>query len=448
MHTTEDTSYLDGIIASIRLKLPIQNPLHSFVHNNILQMFENKDFHDAVEEAGILYRARPYWPIYRYTEKYSEGKITEQDIFRAIDHYGTNYPAIPSLDKMELTEKEFFYRMMFSELAFNDDETQPDIKDSHLWELCQDKMANQSLNLSRSRTFWRGREYWEKYHNESYGVSVHPVIIRLISSYLDQGQSFWSNPFRHKGFWDFFIFDICSMEGFTHGWRTQLVKITNEYKSKTPQEVILTELQKKGIPREIWETYLLEILFDLKGWSGMVNKLELEPWQATVKSPNIKLIDYMAAILLMESAMDSFHAQEHSIDMSFIHGRKETIELKSFQLSLSLYQITQSFKLNERWMQRLDHSELLKLIDEIDSSEFRDRVRLWHEAYEHHFHREAILALANHTETPPEKFTYAQVLFCIDDREESMRRHLEELDSQVETYGVVGFFLTRVKFGK
>ncbi len=446
MQTPDETSYLDGIISSIRTKLPIQNPLHSFVHNNILQMFEGKDFHEAVEEAGILYRARPYWPIYKYIEKYHQGKITVSDIFRAIDHYGTNYPAIASLEKMGLTQKEFFYRMMFSELAFNDDEWQPVIHDTHLWQLCQDKMVDQTLTLSRSRTIWRGKEYWERYHNESFAVSVHPLMIRLISSYLDQGQSFWSNPFRHKGFWDFFQFDIGSMEGFAQGWKAHLIKSVKFYQSSTPSLIIQTELERKGIPKEIWETYLLDILFDLKGWSGMVNKLELEPWQATVKSPNIKLIDFIAAFLLMESAIDNYHSEEHSIDLSVIHGRKETIELKSFQLSLSLYQISHSFKLSERWMHRLDKSELLKLVDEIDSSEYRDRIRLWHEAYEHHFHREAILALANHTETPPEKFNYAQVLFCIDDREESIRRHIEELDSFIKTYGVVGFFGIDMKF--
>lgn len=440
MHTNDDTSYLDGLISSIRIKLPIQNPLHSFVHNNILQMFENKDFHEAVEEAGILYRARPYWPVYKYIEKYQSGKITEQDIFRAIDHYGSNYPAIPSLEKIGLTKKEFFYRMMFSELAFNDDEIQPDIKDSHLWELCQHKMMDQTLDLSRSRTIWRGKEYWEKYHNESFAVSVHPLIIRLISSYLDQGQSFWPNPFRHKGFWDFFTFDVTSMESFTHGWRSYLVKSVKETRNQSPHQVILSVLRKKSIPQEMWETYLLDILFDLKGWAGMVNKLELEPWQATVKSPNIKLIDYIAASLLIESAIDDFHAEKHSIDMSFIHGRTASITLKSFQLALSLYQITKSFKLDERWMQRLPSVELLKLIDEFDTSEFKDRIRLWHEAYEHHFHREAIHAFANHKDTEDEKLSYAQVLFCIDDREESMRRNLEEIDPLIKTYGVVGFF--------
>ncbi len=437
----------ESLIASIRTKLPIQNPLPTFVHNNILQMFEGKDFHDAVEEAGKLYRARPYWPIFKYTEKFDTGKITEEDIFRAIDHYLGHYPAIPSIDKMEISPKEYYYRLMFSDLMFNDDETQPDISNKRLWDACLEKMDGQSLTLTRSRTHWRGRDYWEKYHNESYALSIHSLIIRLISSYLDQGQSFWANPFMNKGFWTFFVYDILSMNNFTMGWRSSLVQKVKKYEMSSSEEVIKNELSLKGIPEDQHESYLLEILFDLKGWAGMVNKLELEPWQAPVKSPQIKLVDYIAAVLLLESAMDSFHSEAHSIDLSNIHGRQEKIELRSYQLALSVYQITHSFKLNERWIQRLDSSELLTIVNEVDSSEFRDRIRLWHEAYEAHFHREAIEAIATHAATPkPDGSNYAQVLFCIDDREESIRRHLEEIDHDLKTYGVVGFFGIDMKF--
>jgi len=439
---------LEQLISNIRKKLPIQNPLHSFVHNNILLMFEHMDFHEAVSEAGKLYKARPYLEIYKYLEKFDENKITQTDIRRSIDHYLGKYKAINSLPLLGSTPENYFYRLMFSKLSFNDDEIQPVLSNSILWENCLKKMENQSLTLGRSVRYWRGKEYWEKYHNESYVLSFHPFMIRLISSFLDQGQSYWPNPFVDRSFWDFFLFDVLSLKGVSEGWIEKLVEKTEASKKLGPSEVIIKELNLKKIPEDVWESYLLEILFDLKGWAGMVNKLETEPEQATVKAPNIKLLDFMAAFLLMESSIDTYHSESASIDLQMIHGRIEKIELRSFQLALALYQITESFCLHEDWMINVETQKLLNMIDEIDQSELRDRVRLWHEAYEHHFHREALEAVSGHVLKikNDDIKTYAQILFCIDDREESMRRYVEETDSGIETFGVVGFFGIDMKF--
>lgn len=438
----------DELLTRIRNKLPIQNPLHSFVHNNILVMFEGKNFHEALGEAGALYRAQTYWPLKNYQDRFQEKKISNEDILKGIDHYLGHFSVCTVSEKLGITTKEFYYRLMFSELNFNDDKLQPKVNNEDLWKKCTQKMSGKHLILKRSKVCWRAKGYWEKYHNESLELSTQPFIIRLVSSYLDQGQSFWTNPFINKGFWAFFSFDVNTIADFSSGWQKVLVKKVAEYREKNPQEIIIAELGKMGIPESEWESFLLEIMFDLKGWSGMVNKLEVEPWQATTKAPQLKLIDYIAALLLVESSLDVYHAQEHSLDLSLIYGRQENVELRPFQLSLALYQITESFKLDPHWFTRLSADELLQIIDEVDEAEGKHQIRLWHEAFEHHFYREAIDALMGHKVAIPEEKTnpYAQVLFCIDDREESIRRHLEEVDHMVRTYGVVGFFGVDMKF--
>ncbi|MEN8167297.1 MAG: DUF2309 domain-containing protein [Pseudomonadota bacterium] len=67
---------------------------------------------------------------------------------------------------------------------------------------------------------------------------------------------------------------------------------------------------------------------------------------------------------------------------------------------------------------------------------------LWLQAYEHHYREELLNALAeNHGrnslygERPS-----SQLVFCMDDREEGIRRHLEEIDPTVETLGAAAHF--------
>jgi uncharacterized protein YbcC (UPF0753/DUF2309 family) len=70
--------------------------------------------------------------------------------------------------------------------------------------------------------------------------------------------------------------------------------------------------------------------------------------------------------------------------------------------------------------------------------------RLWLLAYERHYREQILTALAqNHgrgrwssREAPPA----AQVIFCMDDREEGTRRHLEELAPEIETLGAAAHY--------
>jgi hypothetical protein len=68
---------------------------------------------------------------------------------------------------------------------------------------------------------------------------------------------------------------------------------------------------------------------------------------------------------------------------------------------------------------------------------------LWLQAYERHYREALCNAIAcnrAHPQAGRDGPVTAQVVFCMDDREEGFRRHLEEVEPAVETFGAAGFF--------
>jgi uncharacterized protein YbcC (UPF0753/DUF2309 family) len=73
-----------------------------------------------------------------------------------------------------------------------------------------------------------------------------------------------------------------------------------------------------------------------------------------------------------------------------------------------------------------------------------ERRRVWHIAYERRHERQILIPLDQHRRdlklNQDSPRLAGQVFFCIDDREEAIRRHLEEIDPEIETFGAAGFF--------
>ena len=82
------------------------------------------------------------------------------------------------------------------------------------------------------------------------------------------------------------------------------------------------------------------------------------------------------------------------------------------------------------------------LLDEVEGFTELDRRRVFHLAYEHRFRIQTLDALASRAgrkPQEPERPSF-QAVFCIDEREESIRRHVEEVAPTAETFGAAGFF--------
>jgi hypothetical protein len=194
----------------------------------------------------------------------------------------------------------------------------------------------------------------------------------------------------------------------------------------------ITELLKAIVGKEeYFEQYLFDQQFTHHGWSGFVSAVEDNP-QTLLDKKKITL--------------------------------KELIE---FELLMELDALNDRFGNKWQPLSQYISEPPLELLAAVPKTEFAEVIELWQDAFEWSYYDSVLKGIllasaklsdhhiSNNGNIQPElasglnKTSFQQgvrrsggfqAIFCIDEREDSIRRHIEAVDKDCETFGAPGFF--------
>lgn len=458
---TADATIVE-LVASAGAYLPDQAPLHSFVHHNTLHVFEHLEFHEAVVEAARLFGTRPYMAEARFADALSSGRITAADVSWALGVDGS-YSATASVIAGWTWERVAELRLTnLFEVPSEDSVEWALHEGGQLERLHPSVSADARAELERAGTLgpvleqlWqtlleasqqpdgatpvglRPREQLVAAGAEDPDRLVHPLLIRLAAAYLDQGVGYWSMPHREDGFLSAFRQLYSNPVAPPDRWLRSLPSTLSELHGASAEQVIGWTLERLRVSREKRGEVLRATLLSLKGWAGMFRHLERRPDRAPVVDPKATLIDFAAVQLILDTLAAEHCATSRGLNLSDL-GRSPSPEPKpSRSLAYEAFVLAQLAGLGPA---ELD-GQVAAWMSAVRRLDEWERGRLLQLAYERRHEVSVLDGLEAHAAAAVEGGDVSyQAVFCIDEREESLRRHLEEIDPVAETVGYAGFF--------
>ncbi|QDV34443.1 DUF2309 domain-containing protein [Tautonia plasticadhaerens] len=282
-------------------------------------------------------------------------------------------------------------------------------------------------------------------------LMVHEVLIRFCAAFLDQGFATWPLPGREAGFFRAFAGlyrDARPVDPWLRGLPDELRRV--ERAGLSPIESIDESLRLLGVAEPERAGYLAETLLALRGWAGMLRQMETNAEWAAHPAPPGTLREYLAVRLLLERVALRHVAREalpgatdlRDLRAALRHRIPRPSRVSVDQRAYLVFQLAQVRGWGPADLHRLSKVEWGRLVEEIESFGDLDRRRIYHLAYERHYRDRVLDALTAHAGAAavPEGRAIFQVVCCLDEREESFRRHLEEVEPGCETFGVAGYF--------
>lgn len=360
MHLQETEFDEKHVLHQLKHYLPTQTPIRDFIHHNTLHAFQDTNFFEAIFKASKIFGYQVTLELEDYRRLFLMGRISNEVLQNILSQ---NVGA----DEVQ----DWKYRMFHK--AYD---------------------CNNEFRIGRLRSFWKAN-----YHIDLDNL-VHPLLFRILCSYLDQGISIVPFPNVSDGLIDAIRkLEQTSAVSFFQSDRARQLLISESFSITSLLNILVGD-------SKFYEEYLFDQQFSHHGWSGMVAVVEEEP-HTLLYSKKVSLKDLILLELLLE------------ID------QLDTVLGKRWKPLSSSVTITPK-----------------DLFSDIQPSELNDVLKYWQLAFEWSYYDQVLSGLNVVNQKPIEAIDQVsfQAVFCIDERECSLRRHVESIDKRAETFGSPGFF--------
>ena len=260
------------------------------------------------------------------------------------------------------------------------------------------KLFNQEKFVKKNKRAGKLRSKWKSEYKVDIDTLVHTNLFKIICSYLDQGISIWNFPTAEIGL----LGSIKELEknSFSSFFKTKRAKQLL-LEDKCELEYLLNILVGDV---NLYEHYLFDQQFAHSGWSGLAAVIQNKP-ETLLDTKKITLKDFIVLELLLE--IDALDAHFGKIWSPLSH--------KLDDLNFNLF-------------------------EKVETTEYDTLLAIWQEAYEFSFYDQVLGAVKLEDKSEKNQTTTFQAFFCIDDRECSIRRHVEKIDPNCKTFGTPGHF--------
>ena len=486
---SQDDDPLTRVIDDLAHLLPAQGPISIFIHHNTLHAFEHLPFEEAVERAADELGREPFLAEPRYREKLASGRILARDVEAllvqqlgargAVDVAGVGFRldlwraivlhGIPVATGRELswileetpalsrfrTDVPASARASAAASSEQEHQENDERRALHrLWHACVEAVGRTpEAPVPAAPAPVRHRDWIRAVHGIDTDAWIHPPLIRFLAGYLDQGLAHWAMPYRNRGIHGCFLEIYRSAIAAQCGpWARTLPALVAEdgAAGRDALDSIAHSLAQLGVvPGDTDECrdYLSAELLALRGWAGIVRQIEERPDRVPARDLTVTLRGYLAVRLLFERAAIG-HAARHIAFDGPVTDLRSSLRNRlprppaptALERAWPLFHVAQLCGLDasivEQWTAR-HVGDLEAELREIDAMRQR---RILHQAFERAIRHRLYDALVGHQPRALPAPPTFQAVFCLDEREESIRRHLEEVEPACETFSTAGFF--------